>query len=156
MARMKTFFKYLVIFVLFYIFSNIMIYLNIRATMQEIEKGDIEFRNPQVIIEEAKGSKVNAVIRGKIKKDKEQEVQFKYIRIDLLSERGNVLNSRYIDLENLEKGEETEFAIRTNTENVAGYKLVLTDIKDTTDLQIKMQEVSDMLYAAFLAALLIF
>lgn len=154
MGRMKTFFRYFLLFVLFYIFSNIMIYLNIRSSMQEIKSSEIEFQNPQIIIEEAKASKVNAVIKGKIKKD--QTVQYKYIRVDLLSERGNVLNSRFIDISELEDGKEEEFSIRTNTEDVKGYKLVLTDIKEIKDIDIQMEEISEALMGAFLVFLLIY
>ena len=154
MGRMKTFFRYFLLFVLFYIFSNIMIYLNIRSSMQEIKSSEIEFQNPQIIIEEAKASKVNAVIKGKIKKD--QTVQYKYIRVDLLSERGNVLNSKFIDISELEDGKEEEFSIRTNTEDVKGYKLVLTDIKEIKDIDIQMEEISEALMGAFLVFLLIY
>lgn len=155
MSRMKTLFKYFLWFVLFYAFSNIIMYLNIRSLMQEIKTGDIEFQNPQVIVEEAKASKVNAVIKGKIK-NTEQDINYKYIRIDLLSERGNILNSKFIDVTDLKNKEEMEFSIRTNTENVKGYKIVLTDIKEVSETNIKMQEVKDMLLGAMLAWMLVY
>lgn len=155
MSRMKTLFKYFLWFVLFYIFSNIIMYLNIRSLMQEIKTGDIEFQNPQVVIEEAKASKVNAVIKGKIK-NTEQNINYKYIRIDLLSERDNILNSKFIDVTDLKNNEEMEFSVRTNTENVKGYKIVLTDIKEVSETNIKMQEVKDMLLGAMLAWMLVY
>lgn len=155
MSRMKTLFKYFLWFVLFYVFSNIIMYLNIRSLMQEIKTGDIEFQNPQVVVEEAKASKVNAVIKGKIK-NTEQDINYKYIRIDLLSERGNILNSKFINVTDLKNKEEMEFSIRTNTENVKGYKIVLTDIKEVSETNIKMQEVKDMLLGAMLAWMLVY
>ena len=155
MKRMKTFFIYLILFISFYIFSNVMIYLNIRSISKDIGNGNIDFQNPEITIEEAKASRVNAIIKGKIKTNAEQPVQYKYIRVDLLSDKGKVLNSRFIDLSQVADNEEKEFAVRTNTENVKGYRLVLTDINDTNAIDIKMFEMSEVLLGAFVVWLLI-
>ena len=155
MKRMKTFLIYLILFLLFYVFSNVMIYLNIRSTSKNIENGTVEFQNPEIIVEEAKASRVNAIIKGKMSSQEGQTVQYKYVRVDLLSDRGNVLNSRFIDISDIANGGQKEFTIRTNTENVNAYKFVLTDINETSEIDIKMHEISEWLLGAFLVWLII-
>ena len=103
MDRMKTFFKYFLVFIFLYFFVNAMTYINIRASLSDIELAGIEFGNPSVTIDEAKASRVNAIVKGKIKVDEENPVGFKYIRADFLSERDNILNSKFIDLEGLQE-----------------------------------------------------
>ena len=155
MKRMKTFLIYLILFLLFYIFSNVMIYFNIRSSYKNIENGVIEFQNPSITIEEARASRANAVITGKIKSKNDQTAQYRYIRVDLLSDRGNVLNSRWIDITDIANGEEKQFKIKTNTENVKSYKFVLTDIKEISEIDIKKHEISEWLLGAFLVWLII-
>lgn len=155
MDRMKTFFKYFLVFIFLYFFVNAMTYINIRASLSDIELAGIEFGNPSVTIDEAKASRVNAIVKGKIKVDEENPVGFKYIRADFLSERDNILNSKFIDLEGLQAGEERDFSINTSTENVKKIKLVLTDIKETGGFEANMQEFSRILVGVLLAYLLL-
>lgn len=150
MKRMKTFLKYLVLFILFYLFTNAMIYLNLRSVMKEIQSAGIEFHNPIVTIEEAKASRVNAVLKGTIQKDNHQEIQYQYIRIDFLSEQNKVLNSRYISVSDLKENEKLEFTIKTNTENVKKYKFTLTDTKEVSEANIKFQEVEALIAGVLL------
>ena len=150
MKRMKTFLKYLVLFILFYLFTNAMIYLNLRSVMKEIQSAGIEFHNPIVTIEEAKASRVNAVLKGTIQKDNHQEIQYQYIRIDFLSEQNKVLNSRYISVSDLKENEKLEFTIKTNTENVKKYKFTLTDTKEVSETNIKFQEVEALIAGVLL------
>ena len=127
-----------------------MIYLNLRSVMKEIQSAGIEFHNPIVTIEEAKASRVNAVLKGTIQKDNHQEIQYQYIRIDFLSEQNKVLNSRYISVSDLKENEKLEFTIKTNTENVKKYKFTLTDTKEVSETNIKFQEVEALIAGVLL------
>ena len=63
MDRMKTLLKYAIWIILFYIFSNLMIYLNLETTYQNIGRKD---NLPQVTIYQAQATKVNGIIKGTI------------------------------------------------------------------------------------------
>ena len=90
MDRMKTFLKYTLWIVAFYIFSNLMIYLNIETTYQNIgRKDNIE----QVTVYQAQATKVNGRIKGTIFNNAENKLTKQYIKIDLYSERDNFLGS---------------------------------------------------------------
>ena len=149
MKRMKTFLLYLTLFILFYLFVNVMTYLNVRAAMKEMESNGIDFPNPIVTIEEAKASRVNAMIKGTMQKEADKTIQFQYIRVDFLSENDKILNSRYISVGDLADNEKQEFSIRTNTENVRKYRMTMTNIKEKSETRIKFQE-TELLIAGIL------
>ena len=158
MSRMKTFFRYLFIFLFIYFFVSIMTYLNVKALTSDLKvnSNNIEFSNPEITIEEAKTSKVNATVRGKMKVDENQPVGYKYIRADFLSERGNILNTKYIELEDLKPGEEKEFDLNTNTENVKDIKFTLTDLRNVGKIKSNIKDYSDLIFELVLIYTLLF
>ena len=82
MDRMKTFLKYALLLILFYIFSNLMIYLNIETTYQNIgRKDNIE----QVTVYQAQATKINGRIKGTVYNNAENQITNNYLRIDLYS-----------------------------------------------------------------------
>ena len=100
MKRMGTFLKYVIWVVLFYIFSQLMIFLNLETTYQNIgRKDNIE----QITVYQAEATKVNGRIKGTITNNTENKITNKYIRIDLYSERDVFLGSRYIDISDIKE-----------------------------------------------------
>ena len=158
MDRMKTFFKYLLAFLFIYFFVSVMTYLNVKALTSDIkiDSSNIEFSNPEVTIEEAKTSKVNATVKGKMKVDENQPIGYKFIRADFLSERGNVLNTKYIELEDLKPGEEKDFYLNTNSENVKDIKFSLTDVRNIGKLKSNIKDYSDLIFELVLIYTLLF
>ncbi len=158
MSRMKTFFRYLLIFLFLYLFVSVMTYLNVKALTSDIkiDSNNIEFSNPELTIEEAKTSRVNANIKGKMKVDENQPIGYKFIRADFLSERGNILNTKYIELEDLKPGEEKDFSLNTNAENVKDIKFTLTDIRDVSKLKSNIKDYSDLFIKLILVYTVLF
>ncbi len=155
MSRMKTFITYLILFLLFYVFTSVISYVLVRSTIKDLPEGEIAFQNPAISISEAKASKVHATIKGKIKSEENQDIQFKYIRIDMISKLGNVVSTKYIDVSDIANGGEKEFSIKTNSENVEKYKMSLTDINETNETETKFHEISEVLIGALLVWLII-
>ena len=106
MDRMKTLAKYVIWLVLFYIFSNLMIYLNIESTYQNIGRKD---NLPQVTVYQAQATKVNGRIKGSIYNSEAHKITNKYLRIDLYSERDVFLGSKYIDVSTMRDSETRNF-----------------------------------------------
>lgn len=131
MDRMKTFLKYTLWIVAFYIFSNLMIYLNIETTYQNIgRKDNIE----QVTVYQAQATKVNGRIKGTIFNNAENKLTKQYIKIDLYSERDNFLGSKYIDVSNMRDNETREFEIYFKIKDVDYYEIKLVDEKEEGEL----------------------
>ena len=131
MDRMKTLTKYVLWVILFYIFSNLMIYLNIETTYQNIGRKD---NLSQVTVYQAQATKINGRIKGTIYNGTENKVTNKYIRIDLYSERDNYLGSKYIDVSNMRDNETRNFEIYFKVQGVDYYEIKLTDEKEEGEL----------------------
>ena len=131
MDRMKTLTKYVLWLILFYIFSNLMIYLNIETTYQNIGRKD---NLSQITVYQAQATKINGRIKGTIYNDAENKITNNYLRIDLYSERGNFLGSKYIDVSNMRDNETREFEIYFKVQDVDYYEMKFVDEKEEGEL----------------------
>lgn len=150
MDRMKTLLKYALWLILFFIFSEIMIYLNIETTYQNIGRKD---NISQITIYQAQATKINGRIKGKINDD--AQITNKYIRIDLYSERDNFLGSKYIDISEL--GQNKEFEIYFKVQDVDYYEIRLVDEKEEGELPEMVKDLtqSEVLWGTFLTLLIL-
>ena len=127
MNRMKTLIKYALWLVLFYIFSNLMIYLNIETTYQNIGRKD---NLQQVTIYQAQATKVNGRIKGTIYNDANNKITDRYLKIDLYSERGNLLGTKYIDLLGIRENETRNLEVYFKIQDVDYYEISFTEEKE--------------------------
>ena len=131
MDRMKTLAKYVIWLVLFYIFSNLMIYLNIESTYQNIGRKD---NLPQVTVYQAQATKVNGRIKGSIYNSEANKITNKYLRIDLYSERDVFLGSKYIDVSTMRDDETRNFEEYFKVQDVDYYEMKFVDEKEEGEL----------------------
>ena len=131
MDRMKTLTKYVLWLILFYIFSNLMIYLNIETTYQNIGRKD---NLSQITVYQAQATKINGRIKGTIYNNAENKITNNYLRIDLYSERENFLGSKYIDVSNMRDNETREIEIYFKVQDVDYYEMKFTDKKEEGEL----------------------
>ena len=131
MDRMKTLAKYVIWIILFYIFSNIMINLNIEATYQNIGRKD---NLSQVTVYQAQATKINGRIKGSIYNSTEHKITNKYLRIDLYSERDIFLGSKYIDVSAMRDDETRNFEEYFKVQDVNYYEMKFVDEKEEGDL----------------------
>lgn len=139
MDRMKTFFKYAMWIILFYIFSNLMIYLNIETTYQNIGRKD---NLEQVTVYQAQATKINGRIKGTIYNDDKNKITNNYLRIDLYSERDNLLGSKYIDVSSMRDDETRNFEIYFKVQDVDYYEMKFTDKKAEGELPEMLQDLN--------------
>ena len=131
MDRMKTLSKHVLALILFFIFSNIMININLETTYQDIgRKDNIE----QVTVHQADATKINGRIKGTIYNNSENQITNNYLRIDLYSERDNFLGSKYVDISNLREDETRSFEVFFKVQDVEYYEMLLTDEKQEGEL----------------------
>lgn len=153
MDRMKTLLKYALWIILFYIFSNLMIYLNIETTYQNIgRKDNIE----QITIYQAQATKINGRIKGTIYNNAENKITNKYLKIDLYSERDNYLGSKYIDVSNMRDNETREFEIYFKVQDVEYYEIKFTDEKEEGELPEMLKDLTkeQLIWGTFLTFLI--
>ena len=143
MGRMKTFGKYLLWFVLFYIFVTVTAYGYIRASYKGID--GVIIKNDQILVtvDTAEASLVNGRVNGKIKNVSQENIQTKYMKVDFISKRGTLILTKYIQVDELKAGEEKEFNIEFRAENIIKYKIEITDkaeVKEGLSELIKLNE----------------
>ena len=129
MSRMKTFLKYLMIVIAFYVFSNIMI--NAFLKVSYVDMHDYEINVDQVFIDvsEAKTSKRNGYIKGIVKNNTDVIVENKYLKFSMLSKNGNVLGEKYIRIDKIEPEQLRKFELKFEYDNVKSFKIEMTATK---------------------------
>ena len=154
MDRMKTLLKYALWIILFYIFSNLMIYLNLETTYQNIGRKD---NLEQVTIYQAQATKVNGRIKGTIYNNEKNKITNKYLRIDLYSERGNFLGSKYIDVSNMRDNETRELEVYFKVQDVDYYEMKFTDEKEEGELPEMLKDLTreQVVWGTFLTFLIL-
>ncbi len=142
MQRIKTFGKYALIVIAFYIISTLLINVGMKAIYKEIG-GDI-ISTSALKFEDIKGKAtyVNGYVEGKIKNTTEDFIEKKYVKIDLYSERGIHLGTKYIELNNIEKYSEQNFRMGYKFTDVAKFELRFVDEPepDTENWQFMSEE----------------
>lgn len=153
MDRMKTLAKYVIWLVLFYIFSNLMIYLNIESTYQNIGRKD---NLPQVTVYQAKATKVNGRIKGSIYNSEAHKITNKYLRIDLYSERDVFLGSKYIDVSTMRDSETRNFEEYFKVQDVDYYEMKFVDEKEEGELPEMLKDLTkeQVIWGTFLTFLI--
>ena len=153
MDRMKTLAKYVIWLVLFYIFSKLMIYLNIESTYQNIGRKD---NLPQVTVYQAQATKVNGRIKGSIYNSEAHKITNKYLRIDLYSERDVFLGSKYIDVSTMRDRETRNFEEYFKVQDVDYYEMKFVDEKEEGELPEMLKDLTkeQVIWGTFLTFLI--
>lgn len=123
MARIKTFFKYLLIVIGFFIISQILIYLSIITSYEYITFEDIS--EEYTIVGEAKAKKIAGIVKFTIINPEEEPLKDKYIKLEYYSKRENLLGVDYIKIDEIGAKDKKEFETDFKYENV---KIVKIDI----------------------------
>lgn len=128
MSTLKTFAKYAIWLILFWILSDILIYYGINSTYKAISnKGE----NPkQVTINSAEATKVNGRIIGKVSNDEENDLSGKFLKIDLYAENGNLLATEYEEIGNLRANEVKSFETYFKMQDVKSYGITVVEQKE--------------------------
>ncbi len=127
MDRMKTFLKYILAIIIFFFFSNFLIYMSLETTYKNIGRKD---NLQQVTIYQAQATKVNGRIKGTIYNDANNKITDRYLKIDLYSERGNLLGTKYIDLLGIRENETRNLEVYFKIQDVDYYEISFTEEKE--------------------------
>lgn len=133
MSTLKRFLKYVIWLVLFFIFSEFIINVGLASSYKPLERKD-SFE--QVVIQDAESTLVNGKIIGTI--NNPAEIDGKYLKIDIYSERNMLLGTRYIDLEKATSSQ--EFKVFYELEDSTSYEISIVNEKTDQELKIIPEE----------------
>lgn len=114
MDRLKTFGKYVLWIVLFWIFSDILIYAGINSTYKDIYSKNQIPDGIQIV--QFQATKVNGRVNLQVTN---HELSGKYIKLELLSDSGKSLGEEYLEIGTIAEG---------NSKNIEKY-FKITDVK---------------------------
>lgn len=151
MDRIKTFGKYIIWIILFYIFSNILIFIGLNSTYKKMY-AMTEINNDQIEVKRAESTLVNGRIRILIKNNEENDLNGKYLKISIYADNKMLMGNKYIDISDLGKTETREFNTYYKFEHTKYYDISITDKKED---EIKTEAFSEEEISQTLLALLL-
>lgn len=122
MSRMKTFAKYAIWLILFWILSDILIYLGINSTYKDIDKKG-EIPNGIEVVE-MQATTVNG--RTKIKIN-DANLSGKFVKVDLYSSTGINLGTQYLEIGKVRENESKEIETYFKISEVKSYEITVVD-----------------------------
>ena len=140
MDRMKTFLKYAIWVILFFFFSNFIISVGLNSSYKKMSSTSSVNTPSGVEITEAESTLVNGKIKGKIKYDEEQDIEGKYLRMDFLSKRNNVVGTKYIPITANKENPVQDFSTFFELQDVTSYKTSIVDQKEVGEIKFIPEE----------------
>lgn len=156
MNRLKTFAKYAIWLILFWILSDILIYYGINSTYKAIpRRSEI---SSQIAINNAEATKVNGRINGTVTNSEENNISGKYLKIDLYAESGNILGTKYLDIGNLEVNQKKNFETYFKIQDVKSYDVSIVDekVESTTDVNFMTEDMTQLRVIMLLTYMIFF
>lgn len=138
MSRLKTFGKYLLMFVAFYIFVTVVSIGFIKGTYETMEQNVYSSDEIQIEVDEAKSTFVNGYVKGKLTNNSDSDIHSKYAKINFLSKKGNVILTKYLDIDELKAKETKNFTINFEAENIKLFNMSVVDeyIQEKSNVQL--------------------
>ncbi|MBR3720346.1 MAG: FxLYD domain-containing protein [Clostridia bacterium] len=129
MDRMKLFLKYLLIVVLFFIFSNIMIKAFLKVSFTDMHGYEVNVTGAFVDIKEARASNRNGYIKGIVKNNTDATIENKYLKFSMISKNDIVIGEKYVFIEKMEAEQLREFEVKFDFDHVKTFKVEMVDSK---------------------------
>lgn len=153
MKRLKTFLIYALIIAVFWIFSDILIYIAVNGTYAHVDS-KVYITSPEITIGESKATYVNGFVKGSIKNNTSEIINEKYIKIDLYSTRDIKLGTKYVKIDNLQPNEQKEFEMWYKFTDVDYLTITITDdIQNASEEEFISQEMAGYLVVGALLTL---
>ena len=134
MGRLKTFRKYILWLLGFMLFSYIITFVGLNATYKNIKTPNDIPEGVNVVM--AQSTKVNGRIYGDVTSTNENNLNGKYLKVDIFDRRSNLCGTKYLKLENLEENISKKFAVNFTAENIKYYTIDLLEDKEELEYKI--------------------
>ena len=124
MDTIKTFIKYIIWIILFWILSDFLINVGLKSTYKEMQKvGQIPSGIQEKEIKStAVNGKINLIVNS-------TSLSGKFIKIDLYSSKDNLLGTQYLDIGEIKENQAKEIDTYFKISDVKKYEISVTDEK---------------------------
>ena len=111
-----------------FILTGYLIFIGFNVNFKPIELKS-ELSN-QLSIEKAEATKVQARVYGYVQNSSENDVNGKFIRVSVFNVNGEILETKFLEIENLGKNERKLFKVWFNKNEVKSYTIDIVDNKE--------------------------
>ena len=140
MDRLKTFLKYVLWVVAFYIFAMLLTYIGLNATYKNMDFSGTLPEEVNIIL--AQSTKVNGRIYGEITSSEENNLEGKYIKVQIFNRKDALTGTKYLKIENTEVNVPKKFQVMFTAENVKYYTVeILEDTEETRQKAIQAKSI---------------
>ncbi|MGN1299009.1 MAG: hypothetical protein ACI4UE_03400 [Candidatus Scatovivens sp.] len=136
MDRMKTFFIYFLILVIFFIVSNLLengliynMYSKIYGTINNTAYIKGIFTELEIIDKDSRATNVNGYINLNIKNNMNSNLKSCFLKLDLYNERNLLAETEYIQIDDLNSGDAKNYNLKFKANNIDRYEISLVDEK---------------------------
>ncbi len=136
MKRIKTFAIYILMVVGFYIFTMFITYVGLNATYKEINLRSV--LPNQTAINLAQATTVNGRIYGEVTSTEENNLNGKYIKVEIYTKTGNYAGTKYLKIEGTQVNEPKKFAVYFTADNIRSYTIEIVDATEEIENQVKI------------------
>ena len=125
MSTLKKYAKYIIWIILFYIFTNILIFIGFNSNYHAIQlKQDLP---EQVTIKKAESTKAQGRIYGDIENSSENNINGKYIKATIYNVKDEKIATEYVKITDLSSSSEKPFRLLFTASNATSYTLEIVD-----------------------------
>ncbi len=121
--RMRVFLCYLLIGVVFFIFSDVMIYCYNRSLYQPMENYEIQAYSPEVTVTLAESSSANGNIKGTVHNNTNELLQDQYLKFEFYTPRDVLAGVKYLEIGELEAGVTKNYELGFRYDNVSSVEI---------------------------------
>lgn len=139
MGRIRTFEKYIIWVVAFYLFTMLLTYIGLNSTYRNIESLD---EMPEgVKIDLSQATSVNGRILGEVTSTENNNLNGKYLKVDIFSKDNQLIGSKYLEINDTNLNEPKKFAVYFSAENVKKYSVdILENNEQTRQMGMRAKE----------------
>lgn len=148
MKRMKTFFKYFIVFLAVYFLVGFLSVQTMKSTYKD-KKVNLEVSQGNIEIYESKATITNGYIKGKYTNNTDQDLKDKVLKLDFFNKKGKSVGTKYINIKDLAKGESMDFVSRFNFDNVDHVAASVVDKVNLGDLKLLDFKLDDIKFDKF-------
>ena len=138
--RIKVFLCYFLIFVAFFIFSDVMIYLYTKSMYKTMNSYQVNSNMPLITVNEAIASNANGSVKGTIKNNSEELIKEGYLKFDFYTPRNVNVGTKYIEVNYLNPNEERNYEVGFKYDDVTDVKISMVskeEVKNATPEELK-------------------
>lgn len=121
--RMKVFLCYFLIFLAFFIFSDVMVYFYNKSLYQPMASYEVQVKTPEVTVTLAEASNANGNIKGVIRNNTEELIEDKYLKFEFYTRRDVNVGIKYLPIGMLEIGQEKKYEMGFRYDDVESVKI---------------------------------